>query len=209
MAKTHKVNHVIIEANFGDGMFSKLLQPWFMKVEYPCLLEEVKHSKQKEARIIDTLEPVMNQHKLVIDRSVIEYDYNSTKTLPPEQAFKYQMFYQMSRLTRDKGSLGHDDRLDCLSIAVAYWVESMAQDAQKRIISRREELLEQELKLWDNGTKASPMRLMVTSGIEGMPDMMFMFQGYNRPAKESHKSGLGGATGHSIGRAGGLLSRFG
>jgi hypothetical protein len=147
----------------------------------------------------------MNQHKLVIDRSVIEYDYNSTKTLPPEQAFKYQLFYQMSRLTRDKGSLGHDDRLDCLSIAVAYWVESMAQDAQKRIISRREELLEQELKLWDNDGKMSVGRLMVASGLNGLPDFGLSFTGYSTPAKESHRSNFNRG---STGRAGGLLSRY-
>jgi len=203
MAKAQKVNHVIIEANFGDGMFSKLLQPWFMKVEYPCLLEEVKHSKQKEARIIDTLEPVLNQHKLVIDRSVIEYDYNSTKNLPPEQAFKYQLFYQMSRLTRERGSLGHDDRLDCLAMAVGYWVESMAQDVKKRMMVRREELLQEELKLWESDKSVHMTKLLISSGIDGLSDMGFSFQGYSKPVKIP-KSGLS----HPVGRAGGLLSRF-
>jgi hypothetical protein len=34
----------------------------------------------------------------------------------------------MTRLTRDRGALQHDDRLDALAIAVGYWVESMARD---------------------------------------------------------------------------------
>jgi hypothetical protein len=49
------------------------------------------------------------------------------------------------------------------------------------------------------------MRLMIASGIDGLPDMKFMFQGYSRPMKESHKTSIG----KPIGRAGGLLSRFG
>ena len=32
-------------------------------------------SAQKEARIIDTLEPVMMRHKLIVDKQVIEDDY--------------------------------------------------------------------------------------------------------------------------------------
>ncbi|MFI3272616.1 MAG: phage terminase large subunit [Pseudomonadota bacterium] len=75
LAKEQEVNHVIIEANFGDGMFTKLISPFFMK-HHPCLIEEVKHSRQKEARIIDTLEPVLRQHKLVVDKSVIQWDGN-------------------------------------------------------------------------------------------------------------------------------------
>jgi hypothetical protein len=82
----------------------------------------------------------------------------------------------------------------------------MAQDAKNRMMVRREELFDEELKLWDNGTKVSPMRLMITAGVEGTPDMKFMFQGYSRPMpKESHKTTIR----QPIGRAGGLLSRFG
>ncbi len=155
-AKAQQVNHVIIEANFGDGMFTKLITPFFQKY-HPCVVEEVKHHKQKEARIIDTLEPVMSQHKLVVDKNVIHWDYNSTKGLPPEKALKYMLFYQMTRLTREKGALSHDDRLDCLAIAVTYWVEQMGQDADKRIEQRNEALLKQELEAWEVTGKATTL----------------------------------------------------
>ena len=158
MAKQHQVNHVIIEANYGDGMFTKLITPFFAKI-HPCKIEEVKHSRQKEARIIDTLEPVMNQHRLIIDKSLITWDYDSTKNLPPEIALKYQLMYQMSRITRDRGSLAHDDRLDCLSMAVAYWVEQMAQDVDKRMAQRQEELIVQELRAWERGAKESKVKI--------------------------------------------------
>ena len=70
---------------------------------YNVTCEEVRHSVQKERRICDTLEPVMNSHKLVIDRKVVENDYDSTRHLPPEKALRYQLIYQMSRVTRQKG----------------------------------------------------------------------------------------------------------
>ena len=54
LAKKHQVNHVIVESNFGDGMYTKLLTP-IMAKHHRCLVEEVRHSAQKELRIIDTL----------------------------------------------------------------------------------------------------------------------------------------------------------
>ena len=169
LAKQEQVNHIIVEANFGDGMFTKLIEPYFAK-DYPCAIEEVKHSRQKELRIIDTLEPVMSQHRLIVNRSVVEWDYNSTKNLPPEKALKYQLFYQLSRITRDKGALAHDDRLDCLSMAVSYWIEQMNQDVDKRMAQRQERLLEEELKTW---TDDAGGRLLI--GKDG--GMLFGFTG--------------------------------
>lgn len=160
IAKRRSVNRILIEANFGDGMFTQLFKPFLGRI-YPCTTEEVKHSIQKERRIIDTLEPVMNQHRLVVDREVIESDINSTKLLPVEQQLRYQLFYQMSRITKDRGCLGQDDRLDALAIAVAYWVEQMAQDAQDRIVTRRDELLDRELEQFTKRTKESDDLLLM------------------------------------------------
>ena len=51
---------------------------------HPVTMSEVRHNTQKERRIIDALEPVMNQHRLVIDKKVIHTDYDSCQHLPPE-----------------------------------------------------------------------------------------------------------------------------
>ena len=150
LAKEHSVNMVLIESNFGDGMFTELFKPYIQSV-YPVTLEEVRHSKQKELRIIDTLEPIMNQHRLVIDPKVIEKDYESVQHHPPEKAQKYMLQYQMSRITKDRGSLAHDDRLDVLAMACAYWVEQMAADADQAIEDRRQELMDLELDKFLNG----------------------------------------------------------
>lgn len=135
---------ILIESNFGDGMFRELLTPYMVKT-HPVTMEEVRHNTQKEKRIIDTLEPVMNQHRLIVDPTVIEDDYKSAQVYPADKATRYMLFYQMTRLTRDRGALSHDDRLDALSMAVAYWVQQMAADAEKQIIDRKGELLNAEL----------------------------------------------------------------
>lgn len=137
IAATHKVNYVIVEANFGDGMFTQLLKPVMSRV-HPVTIEEVKHSVQKERRICDTLEPVINQHRLIIDSSVFKKDFEADQ--------KKQLFYQFTRITRDKGSLNHDDRLDALAIAVSYWVEAMARDTDRAAEDHKAELLEKELR---------------------------------------------------------------
>ena len=143
-AKQHNVNSIIVESNFGDGMFNEIFKPILRKI-HPCTIEEVRHSIQKEKRIIDTLEPIINQHRLVIDPKVIKNDFESAQGYPPESQLKYQLMYQMSRITRDRGAITHDDRLDALSIAVGYWVEQMAQDADTKIQERKDDLLKEEL----------------------------------------------------------------
>jgi hypothetical protein len=156
LARKHKVNHVIIEANFGDGMFTELFKPVLFRV-WDCFVEEVKHSKQKEHRICDTLEPVMNSHKLVVDPSVIRADYDSVQSYSGDTRSNYMLFHQLSRITRERGALRHDDRLDALAMAVAYWVQALAQDDAKKIKERQDDLMQRELdKFIDNalGRKA-------------------------------------------------------
>ena len=92
LAKKYNVNEILVESNFGDGMFNQLFMPVLNKV-HPVTTSEVRHNKQKERRIIDVLEPVMNQHRLVIDKKVIQKDFDSCQHLPPEQALRYQLMY--------------------------------------------------------------------------------------------------------------------
>ena len=157
-AKEQEVNLILIESNFGDGMFTQLLKPVLSKI-YRVTCEEVRHSTSKERRICDTLEPVMNSHRLILDRKVVENDFDSTRHLPPEKALRYQLMYQMSRVTRHKGALAHDDRLDVLAMAVSYWTDQMAQDADDQIQHRKDKKLMDELENFMNhsiGRKPSP-----------------------------------------------------
>lgn len=145
IAKQWGVNKIIVESNFGDGMFNSIFSPVLGNI-YPVSLEEVRHNTQKEKRICDTLEPVMNQHKLIFNKSVVRSDYDSLSKYTVESRLSYSLFYQLSRITRSRGSLKHDDRLDALAIAVNYWTEHMSQDAVKQIRRREIDMLESELR---------------------------------------------------------------
>lgn len=106
----------------------------------------------------------MNQHRLVVDPKVILEDIETTKDLPPEQALKYQLFYQLSRVMRERGALTHDDRLDALAIAVAFWAERMAQDADRKIVERKSRLLDKELEKFMESARRGPLK-----SFSGMP----------------------------------------
>ena len=141
LAKQYKVNKIIVESNFGDGLFTKVFQEVVHRI-YQCGIEEVRHSTQKEMRMADTIEPVMNKHRLVFDTKIIEDDYRTIQKYDQEKRLSKSLIYQMSRLTRERGCLRHDDRLDALAMAVAYWVEANAQNAQVGL-----EALQQERRL--------------------------------------------------------------
>ena len=106
---------------------------WGMEVE------EVRANVRKEDRIIDTLEPVMNQHRLIIDKHVVDWDYASNKDEPPEKRLQYMLFYQLSRMCKEKGAIKHDDRLDCLAQGVKYFTDTLAISAQEVANQRKKE----------------------------------------------------------------------
>ena len=144
IAKKQKVNLVLVESNFGDGMFTQLLRPYLAST-HPCSVEEIRHSSQKERRIIDTLEPLLNQHKLILDRRLVIQDYDTVGGYSAETANQYRGLYQLTRITKDRGALRHDDRLDALAMACAYWAEQMSRDTDEALKEHERELLDKEL----------------------------------------------------------------
>ena len=143
-AKRQHVKKIIIESNFGDGMFLALLLPVLREV-YDVSCEEVRHNTQKERRIIDTLEPVLNAHRLFVDPSVVSRDADNYNEHPGDRASYYSLFFQMTHITKDKGSLVRDDRLDSFAMAVAYWVEQMGKDDRLARAEHRSAALDREL----------------------------------------------------------------
>ena len=106
IAFNHRVNSIVIERNFGDGMFGKMFSN-VLKEYYgdrdkmPPSFVEPRAKGQKEVRIITTIEPIVSQHRVVIDEAACKNE---------------QLWYQFTRLTREKGSLELDDRVDSLEM---------------------------------------------------------------------------------------------
>ena len=49
------------------------------------------------------------------------------------------LFYQMSRMCRQKGAVKHDDRLDALAQGVKYFIDALHISAQEQIKDRKKE----------------------------------------------------------------------
>lgn len=130
IAVKYKPNSISVEKNMGNGAFWQIWQPFLLK-EHKCAIEEVWESGQKELRIIDILEPVIGAGRLVIDIECLHQDYEISKMHPIAKRKIYSMFYQMSRITRDRGSLHHDDRIDALASSVRHWVNMLKLDEEE------------------------------------------------------------------------------
>ena len=141
--RDYGVTSLVIETNFGDGIVGELFKKHLINTKQHINIEEVRANVRKEDRIIDSLEPVLNQHRLIVDRGVIDWDYASNKDSPAEERLLYMLFYQMSRMCRDKRAVKHDDRLDCLAQGVKYFTDALSISAQDQIQMRKKEE-------WDN-----------------------------------------------------------
>lgn len=122
-AKSHKVHQILVESNFGDGMYTKMISEVSYKL-YPTDIVEVRNNKIKDLRICDTLEPVINRHKLIVSEEVIRNDIKKSQGRKD-----YSLVYQLTHISRIRGSLIHDDMIDCLAMGVEHLTDFIGQDS--------------------------------------------------------------------------------
>lgn len=150
MAKRWGVHKIVIEKNYGGGMFGELLRPHLFDVGHPCTIEEENAGHvQKEVRIIDTLEPVITAHRFWIAADVLRRDFG-VKYEQVEQGKRryYRLTYQLTRMTKVKDCIAHDDRLDMIATGVAKFMGTLRRQlAQAQAESREAYLKEQAEKL--------------------------------------------------------------
>lgn len=132
----------LIESNFGDGAIMELLKKHAIEMKVGMNFEETRATTRKEDRIIDTLEPVLNQHRLIIDQRLITWDYQSNNDMAPEERLPRMLMYQLTRMCREKGAVKHDDRVDALALGVKYFQDILA-------ISSKEALIQEKRQEWD------------------------------------------------------------
>ena len=159
--RTYGVTSLVIETNFGDGIVGELFKKHLINTKQHIDIEEVRANVRKEDRIIDSLEPVLNQHRLIVDRGVIDWDYASNKDSPAEERLLYLLFYQMSRMCRDKRAVKHDDRLDCLAQGVKYFTDALSISAQDQIRLRKSEEWSNMLEEFLDNPQASANHLVM------------------------------------------------
>ena len=143
LAKRYGSSLCLIESNFGDGAVMELMKKHAQEMKVGMTFEEVRATTRKEDRIIDTLEPVLNQHRLVIDEKLVTWDYQSNHDMAPEERLPRMLMYQLTRMCREKGAVKHDDRVDALALGVKYFQDILA-------ISAKEQEIHKSRQQWDN-----------------------------------------------------------
>lgn len=169
IAERYKPNVITIEKNMGHGAFSKIFLPILRQKWKGEIIDEFV-SGNKEARIIGTLEPVMARGSLVFLESVIEMDDEYTeKYTSTGKRMIFSLFHQLTKITRQKGCLAHDDRLDALEGSVRHWVSHLALDQNKAI----EAQAQKEFQKWINdptGMKAATRKVPSRPGRPSLLD---------------------------------------
>jgi len=160
-AKHWQVTTVKAESNLGDGMFTALLQPVMNRI-YRITVEEDRVSMQKERRIVDLLAPLIQQHRLVVARSVIQRSYAEAEQ-DPETGHLKSLFFQLSRLTAEKGCLEWIDRADVLSLGAKHFLDAVSKD-QENEEKRRQEAEEDALLELFLSDDASAIETLVMGG---------------------------------------------
>lgn len=135
----NKVKYIAVEKNFGNGIFAAVLREKLQAKRYTVEIEDVWESGQKELRIIDVLEPVINSNRLIINTELVREDWMQCQHYPVADRASYSLFYQLSRITREKGALLHDDRLDALAGAVRIWAEHLHKDVHVAVKAAAEQ----------------------------------------------------------------------
>ena len=159
--RKYDASTLLIESNFGDGIVSELFRKHCQTTKTNINIEETRANVRKEDRIIDSLEPVFNQHRLVIDPKVIEWDYASNANEATENRFQYMLGYQISRMCREKGAVRHDDRIDSLAQGVKWFTDALAISAQQQIKDRRHEEWIDHLEAWMDDPEAEANHMVL------------------------------------------------
>ncbi|AKM11527.1 hypothetical protein AB433_04270 [Croceicoccus naphthovorans] len=160
IAKDENVSLIRVEGNFGDGMFSRLLEPHLRRAGVKAALENHKVSGQKEVRIINNLLPVLKSHRLVMDTEAAREDIESARRMRTKGStvgLERSGLYQLTHLHHARGALRHDDRVDVLSNAISYWQDYLNLDAREAEAERKRKADEEfERKIFESRIFGQP-----------------------------------------------------
>lgn len=125
------IRRITVEKNWGDGLYGQQLTNKIHLLGLKMSVDSVSVKGQKEIRIIETLEPLMNAHRIVID---------------PMVARDYELMYQISHISRERGCLPQDDRVDALAGAVSCLQSYLFRDSESAIKDYEEREFQETLR---------------------------------------------------------------
>jgi hypothetical protein len=124
---------VKIEKNMGYGAFRAVFAP-ILKRHLPTAgVDDDMVTGNKEARIINTLEPVVGRGSLIVTEEAIAHDTETSMRYAPALRQVYSFFYQFCKISLNRNALVHDDRVDAVEGAVRHFNEALALDQKKQV----------------------------------------------------------------------------
>lgn len=141
--RQHGATLCTVEPNFGGDSFANLLQVFCNQLTlrpgqdplfpdgWACSVELSKTSSgQKELRMIGHLKPALDAHRVVLD---------------PAVAADIDLQRQITRLTKSRESLKHDDKLEVLAAVVHDWFDQLRLDPVAAASTARQRQLDEQL----------------------------------------------------------------
>lgn len=131
--KRWRVGTIIVESNFGQGMFGELLRPHCADIQYECeIVEERAGMVSKEKRIVATLEPLMTDHRLVISADLLRKDFEvDYEDIEATKRRYHRLTYQLSRMNKQRGCVPFDDRVDGLGGLAKFFIGVLTRQLAK------------------------------------------------------------------------------
>lgn len=131
--------NVVRTEDYGGGSYTKLLGDALREAGHPCQIEEVTQTRRKEKRIIETLEPIIARHRLVVDAGALRRDYETARARGGETWVYYALAHQLTRIADVPDCLVHDDRVDALAMAVDAFASQVELSPTRYVEARAEE----------------------------------------------------------------------
>lgn len=144
------IQGITIEKNMGYGAFTHVFATKLaakcveLGIPQPALEDELV-SGMKEARIIETLEPVMGRGSLIVCESAIEEDKDCCRGYAAAQQKFYSFFYQLAKMQKVRGACIHDDRADAVEALVRKFQKLLQADQAKATEKQREAAMKEAL----------------------------------------------------------------
>jgi hypothetical protein len=135
LCRLHNVREILVEDNIDVfNTYFELLelavrQHFLEPGEDPAFpqgwkasCERRRSTGQKELRIIAAVEPVLSSHRVIIDPACLRPAPNDREA--------DSLLYQLSRLTKERGCLTEDGKLDAVASCIKEWQSALSQDPE-------------------------------------------------------------------------------
>jgi hypothetical protein len=146
VVKEFSVKRVVVEKNMGAGAVTRLIQNYFNGLDERGKkrvegvgITDANATGQKERRIIDTIRPILQRHRLVLHKRALDMDIELLQQYPMDRRLQYSGLFQLQNITTDRGSLAKDDRVDVLEQLCRSLVDHLAVDEDKAKRHREKE----------------------------------------------------------------------